>query len=63
MNVRLHGTKGECAVAVHSIQEVLTVLSVSEPYPDPGTSVLVRVYLEVRIPEKAAGAYKAVTHG
>ncbi len=50
MNIRLHGTKGECAVAVHSIQEVLTVLSVSEPYPDRGTSILVRVYLDVRIP-------------
>lgn len=51
MNIRLHGTKGECAVAVQRIQEVLAVLSVSEPHPDRGASVMVRVYAEARIPE------------
>jgi hypothetical protein len=48
MKIRLHGTKGECAATAQRIAQVITVLSVSEPYPDRGASVLVRVYLEAR---------------
>lgn len=49
MKVRLHGTLGEVAEATRRLVEVFDVVSVSEPYPDRGASVLVRVYLEVRL--------------
>jgi hypothetical protein len=49
MKVRLHGTPGEVAEATRRLVEVLEVVSVSVPYPDRGASVLVRVYLEVRL--------------
>jgi len=49
MQVRLHGTKGECDLAAQLMADLLTVLSVSEPYKDRGQSALVRVYIEVRI--------------
>jgi hypothetical protein len=48
VKVRLHGTAAEVAEATRRLVEVLDVVSVSEPYPDRGASVLVRVYLEVR---------------
>ena len=46
MKIRLHGTEDECAAAVELLGEVLLIQSVSEPYPDRGRSVLVRVYIE-----------------
>jgi hypothetical protein len=49
MKVRLHGTPGEVAEATRLLVEVLDVVAVSGPYPDRGASVLVRVYLEVRL--------------
>jgi hypothetical protein len=49
VKVRLHGTTGEVAEATRRLVEVLDVVSVSDPYPDRGPSVLVRVYLEVRL--------------
>ena len=49
MKVRLHGTRGEVAEATRRLVEVLDVVAVSDPYPDRGASVLVRVYLEVRL--------------
>jgi hypothetical protein len=49
MKVRLHGTHEEVAAATRRLVEVLDVVAVSEPYPDRGASVLVRVYLEVRL--------------
>jgi hypothetical protein len=49
VKVRLHGTLGEVAEATRRLVEVFDVVSVSEPYPDRGASVLVRVYLEVRL--------------
>ena len=49
MKVRLHGTAAEVAEATRRLLQVLDVVSVSEPYPDRGASVLVRVYLEVRL--------------
>jgi hypothetical protein len=49
VKLRLHGTPGEVAVATRRLVEILDVLAVSGPYPDRGASVLVRVYLEVRL--------------
>jgi hypothetical protein len=46
---RLHGTRNEVAEATRRLVEVLDVVAVSEPYPDRGASVLLRVYLEVRL--------------
>jgi hypothetical protein len=49
VKVRLHGTRVEVAEATRRLPQVLDVVSISEPYPDRGASVLVRVYLEVRL--------------
>ena len=46
MKIRLHGTEEECRETAELLTEVLAVQSVSEPYPDRGRSVLVRVYIE-----------------
>ena len=46
MKIRLHGTKEECHETVELLESVLLIQSVSEPYPDRGRSVLVRVYIE-----------------
>lgn len=44
--IRLHGTEDECREATERLADVFTLLSVSDPYPDSGRSVLVRVYIE-----------------
>jgi hypothetical protein len=49
VKVRLWGTAEEVAAATRRLVEVLDVVAVSGPYPDRGQSVLVRVYLEVRL--------------
>jgi hypothetical protein len=49
VKVRLHGTAAEVAEAARRLVEAFDVVAVSEPYPDRGASVLVRVYLEVRL--------------
>ena len=46
MKIRLHGTEDECREMVGLLESVMTVQAVSEPYPDRGRSVLVRVYVE-----------------
>ena len=46
MKIRLHGTEEECRETVELLESVLLIQSVSEPYPDRGRSVLVRVYIE-----------------
>jgi hypothetical protein len=51
VKLRLHGTRAEVAEATRRLVEALEVVSVSPPYPDRGTSVLVRVFLKVRLPE------------
>ncbi len=63
MKIRLHGTTGECAVAAPRIAQVITVLSVSESYPERGASVLVRVYLEARPGGPADPANRAIEGG
>ena len=47
--MRLHGTPAEVAQATRRLVEAFDVVAVSQPYPDRGASVLVRVYLEVRL--------------
>jgi hypothetical protein len=54
VKVRLHGTRAEVAEATHRLLQVLDVVSVSEPYPNRGNCLLVRVYLEVRLDLDAA---------
>ena len=49
MKIRLHGTEDECMAAAGRLGQVLGVLSISQPYPDRGSSVLVRVYVEARL--------------
>ena len=49
MKIRLHGTAEECRQVAERLPGVVEVLAVSEPYPDRGASVLVRVYVEARI--------------
>jgi hypothetical protein len=46
VKIRLHGTEGECREMAELLEQVMTVQAVSEPYPDRGRSVLVRVYVE-----------------
>ena len=46
MKIRLHGTEDECRETVELLDSVLLLQSVSDPYPDRGRSVLVRVYVE-----------------
>lgn len=48
MKIRLHGTEDECRELAGRLPAITDVLSVSEPYPDRGTSRLVRVYVEAR---------------
>ena len=46
MKLRLHGTAEECEEAVELFGSIMLIQSVSEPYPDRGRSVLVRVYVD-----------------
>jgi hypothetical protein len=49
VKLRLYGTRDEVAEATRRLVEAFEVVSVSPPYADRGASVLVRVYLEVRL--------------
>jgi len=46
VKIRLHGTEEECREMAELLESVMLVQSVSDPYPDRGRSVLVRVYVE-----------------
>lgn len=46
MKIRLHGTEDECRQMTELLDQVMLVQAVSDPYPDRGRSVLVRVYVE-----------------
>ena len=46
MKIRLHGTEEECREMVELLGSIMLVQSVSDPYPDRGRSVLVRVYVD-----------------
>ena len=47
MKIRLHGTEDECRQVTEILARVMLVESVSDPYPDRGRSVYVRVYINV----------------
>jgi len=49
MKIRLHGTEDECREVAERLAGIVEVLAISATYPDRGTSVLVRVYIEARI--------------
>jgi hypothetical protein len=49
MKIRLEGAPKECEQAAPRLAEVFDVISVSDPYPNRGRSLLVRVYVEVRL--------------
>jgi hypothetical protein len=55
VTLRRHGTRQEAAQATRRLGQVLDVVAVSPSYPDRGASVLVRVYLEVRLPPTPTG--------
>jgi len=57
VKIRLEGTPTECEQAAPRLAEVFDVVSVSDPYPNRGRSLLVRVYVEVRL-----GAERDVDH-
>ena len=46
MKIRLHGTAEECAEAAELLEQIMLIRSVSDPYPDRGRSVLVRIYVD-----------------
>ena len=46
VKIRLHGTEEECREMAELLEQIMTIQAVSEPYPDRGRSVLVRVYVE-----------------
>jgi hypothetical protein len=49
VKIRLAGTRGGCAEAARRLHAVFYVRSVSEPYPESGSSRLVQVYVRVRL--------------
>ena len=51
MKIRLRGTEEECLLTAERLMRTpgLLVLSVSEPWPDRGASVRVRVYIEAQL--------------
>jgi hypothetical protein len=49
VKVRLAGTRRGCAEAARRLYAVFYVTSVSQPYPEPGSSRLVQVYVRVRL--------------
>ena len=47
IKIRLHGLEEELNKLVEDMKQKYDVLQVSEPYPDRGTSKLVRIYLTI----------------
>jgi hypothetical protein len=64
VKVRVSGTRRGCAEATARLHRVFFVSSVSQPYPEAGSSGLVRVYVRVRLdqhpkpPPVAAGGVR-----
>jgi hypothetical protein len=66
VKVRLSGTRRGCAEAAGRLHRVFYVASVSEPYPEAGTTRLVQVYVRVRLdlrPEPPPAAAAALGEG
>jgi hypothetical protein len=49
VKVRLSGTRRGCAEAAGRLHRLFYVTSVSQPYPEAGSSRLVQVYIKVRL--------------
>jgi hypothetical protein len=49
VKIRLEGTQEECEQAAPRLAELFDVVSVSDPYPNRGRTLLVRVYVEIRL--------------
>jgi hypothetical protein len=49
VKVRLTGTRRGCAEAAARLHQLFYVTSVSQPYPEAGSSRLVQVYIKVRL--------------
>jgi hypothetical protein len=49
VKVRLAGTRRGCAEATARLHQLFYVTSVSQPYPEAGSSCLVMVYIKVRL--------------
>ena len=56
MNLRLQGTRGECDTAVKALRTTLILRNVSRWYPDRGSTVTGRVYIDADIPPAPASA-------
>ena len=52
VKVRLSGTRQGCAEAAARLHRLFYVMSVSQPYPEAGSSSLVRVYIKVRLDQR-----------
>ena len=52
VKVRLSGTRQGCAEAAARLRRLFYVMSVSQPYPEAGSSLLVRVYIKVRLDQR-----------
>ena len=46
MRIRLHGTPEEAAELLTALTKVLTIHTISRPYPDRPPSTLHRIYLD-----------------
>lgn len=63
VKVRLSGTRRGCAEAAARLHRLFYVTSVSEPYPEAGSSRLVMVYIKVRLDLRPAPPPAAATGG
>jgi hypothetical protein len=63
VKVRLSGTRRGCAEAAGRLHRLFYVTSVSEPYPEVGSSRLVMVYVKVRLDLRPAPPPAAASGG
>ena len=63
VKVRLSGTRRGCAEAARRLHGLFCVMAVSEPYPEPGSSRLVQVFVRVRLDLRPAPPPAAAAGG
>ena len=63
VKVRLSGTLRGCAEAARRLHGLFYVVAVSEPYPEPGSSRLVQVFVRVRLDLRPAPPPAAAAGG
>lgn len=63
VKLRLSGTRRGCAEAARRLHAVFYVTRVSEAYPEPGSSRLVRIYIRARLDLRPAPPPAAATRG